>query len=51
MAQSGVMVQSSHASGAATIRERFDRDGLALVQRFLTRSEVDSLGERRAGAR
>jgi ectoine hydroxylase-related dioxygenase (phytanoyl-CoA dioxygenase family) len=43
MAQSGVMEQSSHALGAPMIRERFDRDGWALVQRFLTLREVEVL--------
>ena len=41
VAQSRVMEQSSHALGAPMIRERFDRDGWALVQRFLTRREVE----------
>src|SRR3954452_15267546 len=43
MAQSRVMEQSSHELGAPMIRERFDRDGWALVQRFLTQREVDAL--------
>ncbi len=43
MAQSRVMEQSSHAFGAPMVRERFDRDGWALVQRFLTRREVEVL--------
>jgi ectoine hydroxylase-related dioxygenase (phytanoyl-CoA dioxygenase family) len=43
MAQSCVMEQSSHASGAPMIRERFERDGWALVQRFLTPREVEAL--------
>jgi phytanoyl-CoA hydroxylase len=43
MAQSCVMEQSSHASGAGTIREQFDRDGWALVPRFLTPREVEGL--------
>ena len=43
MAQSRAMEQSSHASGAPAIRERFDRDGWALVQRFLTPREVEAL--------
>jgi ectoine hydroxylase-related dioxygenase (phytanoyl-CoA dioxygenase family) len=43
MAQSCVMKQSSHASDARMIRERFDRDGWALVPRFLTQREVDNL--------
>ncbi len=43
MAQSRVMEQSSHALGAPMIRERFDRDGWALVQLFLTPREVEVL--------
>jgi ectoine hydroxylase-related dioxygenase (phytanoyl-CoA dioxygenase family) len=43
MAQSCVMEQTSHSSGAGMIRERFDRDGWALVQRFLTPREVEAL--------
>jgi ectoine hydroxylase-related dioxygenase (phytanoyl-CoA dioxygenase family) len=44
MAQSRVMEQSSHAAfGAPMIRERFDRDGWALVPRFLTPREVEAL--------
>jgi ectoine hydroxylase-related dioxygenase (phytanoyl-CoA dioxygenase family) len=43
MAQSHVMQQSAHASGARTIRERFERDGWALVQRLLTSREVEAL--------
>jgi ectoine hydroxylase-related dioxygenase (phytanoyl-CoA dioxygenase family) len=37
------MEQSSHAAGAPMIRERFDRDGWALVQRLLTPREVEAL--------
>jgi ectoine hydroxylase-related dioxygenase (phytanoyl-CoA dioxygenase family) len=44
MAQSRVMEQSSHAAfGAPMIRERFDRDGWALVPHFLTPREVEAL--------
>ena len=43
MAQSRVMEQSSQALGASMSRERFDRDGWALVQRFFTRREVEVL--------
>jgi ectoine hydroxylase-related dioxygenase (phytanoyl-CoA dioxygenase family) len=43
MAQSCVMEHASHASGAPMVRERFDRDGWALVQRFLTPREVEAL--------
>jgi hypothetical protein len=42
-AQSRVMEQSSHAYGAPMIREQFDRDGWALVQRFITLRQVDVL--------
>jgi ectoine hydroxylase-related dioxygenase (phytanoyl-CoA dioxygenase family) len=37
------MEQPSHALGAPIIRERFERDGWALVQSFLTRREVEIL--------
>jgi ectoine hydroxylase-related dioxygenase (phytanoyl-CoA dioxygenase family) len=37
------MEQASHAFAAPTIRERFDRDGWALVPRFLTSREVEAL--------
>ena len=37
------MEQASYALGAPMIRERFERDGWALVQSFLTRREVDVL--------
>jgi phytanoyl-CoA hydroxylase len=43
MAQSRVMEQSHGASGAPMIRERFERDGWALVQGFLTPREVEAL--------
>jgi ectoine hydroxylase-related dioxygenase (phytanoyl-CoA dioxygenase family) len=43
MAQSCVMEQSSHASDARTIREQFDRDGWALIPRFLRPREVETL--------
>jgi ectoine hydroxylase-related dioxygenase (phytanoyl-CoA dioxygenase family) len=43
MSQSRVMEQSSPALGGPMIRERFDRDGWALVPRFLTRREVEVL--------
>jgi ectoine hydroxylase-related dioxygenase (phytanoyl-CoA dioxygenase family) len=43
MAQSRVMEQSSHALGAPGVRERFDRDGWALIPRFLTRREIEVL--------
>jgi len=43
MAQSRVMEQAAHALGAPMIRERFDRDGWALLQRFITPREVEAL--------
>jgi phytanoyl-CoA hydroxylase len=43
MAQSHLMEQSSHASGAPKIREQFDRDGWALVQGLLRPREVEAL--------
>src|SRR5687767_9702339 len=43
MAQSRVMELADAASGAPMIRERFERDGWALVQRFLTPRDVESL--------
>jgi ectoine hydroxylase-related dioxygenase (phytanoyl-CoA dioxygenase family) len=43
MSQSRVMEQSSHASDAPMIRERFGRDGWALVPRFLRPREVEVL--------
>src|SRR3954469_381479 len=43
MAQSLVMEQAPHASGERMIRERFDRDGWALVERLLTPREVEAL--------
>jgi ectoine hydroxylase-related dioxygenase (phytanoyl-CoA dioxygenase family) len=44
MAQSLEMQDSSHAApGAPMIRERFERDGWALVQRFITAREVEAL--------
>jgi phytanoyl-CoA hydroxylase len=43
MAQSRVMEQALHASDAPMIRERFDREGWALVPRFLTAREVEGL--------
>jgi ectoine hydroxylase-related dioxygenase (phytanoyl-CoA dioxygenase family) len=43
MAQSCVMEQSSQVPGTPTIRERFDRDGWVLVQRFLSPREVEGL--------
>jgi hypothetical protein len=43
MPESRVMAQSSHPLGAPMIRERFDRDGWALVPRFLAPREVEAL--------
>lgn len=43
MAQSRVMGQLHAAFGAPMIRERFDRDGWALVRRLLTPREVEAL--------
>jgi ectoine hydroxylase-related dioxygenase (phytanoyl-CoA dioxygenase family) len=43
MAQSLLMTQSSHTFDAPTIREQFDRDGWALVPRFLRPREVEAL--------
>jgi ectoine hydroxylase-related dioxygenase (phytanoyl-CoA dioxygenase family) len=43
MAQSRVMEQSSNAFALPTVRERLDRDGWALVQRFITSREVEAL--------
>ena len=43
MAQSRVMEQSSHVAFGAPIRERFERDGWALVPQFVTPQEVEAL--------
>lgn len=43
MAQSRVMEQSSKALAVPELREAFDRDGWALVQRFITPREVEGL--------
>ena len=43
MAESRVMELAHAASGAPMIRERFERDGWALVQRFLPPRDVESL--------
>ncbi|HEY0158228.1 MAG TPA: phytanoyl-CoA dioxygenase family protein [Thermoanaerobaculia bacterium] len=43
MAQSPLMEQSSNAFAVPTVRERFDRDGWALVQRFITSREIEAL--------
>lgn len=43
MAQSRVMEQSSNTFAAPTVRERFARDGWALVPRFITPREVEAL--------
>lgn len=43
MAQSRVMEQSSNAFAVPTVRERLDRDGWALVQRFITSREIEAL--------
>jgi hypothetical protein len=43
MAQSRVMEHSSNSVAIPTVRERFDRDGWALVPRFITAREVEAL--------